>query len=110
MATDGIWMSEFYGPYGWENHGVVRLKEGQIFGGDAQQYTTGEYRMSGTTVQANLEVNYYGSPRTMFGGADRRFTTILVGDLADETINGKLVRDDRPNMDLLFRLKRLEVH
>ena len=67
MSVEGIWTSEVYGPFGWENRGVFLLEKGRVIGGDNRQYTMGAYDFSDGHVEAELRVHYYGPPRTFYG-------------------------------------------
>ena len=106
MSVDGIWTSEVYGPFGWENRGVFLFEKGRVIGGDNRQYTMGTYSLSDDRVEAELTVHYYGPPRTMYGEAKEQFTTILRGTLEDDEISGTVGRPDRPEYDLQIRLTR----
>jgi len=110
MSLEGIWTSEVYGPFGWENRGVFMLENGRVLGGDNRQYTMGTYKLSGDDIEAELTVHYYGPPRTVFGEAKEQFTTNLVGKLKDGIINGNISQHDKPNYDLQMRLtKRMDL-
>lgn len=67
MSIEGISTDEVYGPFGWENQGVLLLENGRILGGDNKQYAIGTYSLSGDDLRAELKVHYYGPPRTVFG-------------------------------------------
>jgi hypothetical protein len=110
MSIEGIWTSEVYGPFGWENRGVFLLENGRIVGGDNRQYSVGTYSESGDALRAELHVNYYGPPRTVFGESTEEFTTEIVGTRKETEITGTIARADKPQFDLQIRLtKRLEL-
>ena len=111
MAMEGIWTSEVYGPFGWENRGVYLLENGRIVGGDNRQYSIGTYSLSGEELRAELHVYYYGPPRTVFGEAREEFTAEIVAKTNESEINGTIRRPDRPSQfDLQIRLtKRMEL-
>ena len=109
MKTDGIWSSEVYGPYGWENNGVLRFEDGKIFGGDGHQFTVGSYEMAGSQFTADLEIKFYGRPKTMFGVADEKFASKVAGSFEDGKITGKIARHDKPEIDLPLRLTRQQI-
>ncbi len=110
MSIEGIWTSEVYGPFGWENRGVFLLENGRIVGGDNRQYSIGTYSESGEELRAELHVNYYGPPRTVFGDTTEEFTTEIVGTRKETEITGTIARADKPQFDLQIRLtKRLEL-
>lgn len=110
MSIEGIWTSEIYGPFGWENRGVFLLENGRIVGGDNRQYSVGSYSQSGGDLAAELQTHYYGPPRTVFGEADEEFTTVITGTRNEGEITGTIKRADKPQFDLQIRLtKRLEL-
>ena len=106
MSIDGIWTGEVYGPFGWENRGIFLLEKGRIVGGDNRQYSLGSYSVSGDKVKAELKVQYYGPPRTMFGEATEEFTTVIAGTLKEHEITGTIQRPDKPQFDLQIRMTR----
>jgi len=106
MAIDGIWTSEVYGPFGWENHGVLVLERGRILGGGNRHYSFGQYRQSGETMEATLKVEYFGPPRTMFGEANEEFELAIEGAIKDGVIEGSIRRPDKPQFDLQMRMTR----
>jgi hypothetical protein len=110
MGIDGIWTAENYGPFGWENQGVYLLEDGRMAGGDNRQYSMGTYELSGDEFNATFLVNYYGPPRTEFGGADEKFKVEIHGQVKDGLIEGFIRRPDKPQFDLQVRMtKRLDV-
>ena len=110
MAIDGIWTAEVYGAFGWDGRGVFVLDKGRVIGGDHRQYTTGTYSLSSDRFEADLRVNYYGPPRTVYGEAKEEFDTKVVGTLKDGVMDGKVGRPDRPEYDLQIRLtKRMDL-
>lgn len=110
MSVEGIWTSEVYGPFGWENRGVFALEKGRVIGGDNRQYTMGAYDFSDDRIEAELTVHYYGPPRTVYGEASEQFVTRLAGKLNDGVIEGTIGRPDKPEYDLQIRLtKRMDL-
>ena len=110
MLIDGIWTGEVYGPFGWDNRGIFLLEKGRIVGGDNRQYSIGTYSLSANDVKAELQVHYYGPPRTVFGEAKEKFTTVIVGTLEEGEIHGTIRRPDKPQFDLQIRMtKRLDL-
>ena len=108
MAIEGIWTGEVYGPFGWENRGVFILEDGRILGGDNRQYSAGRYSLSGRDLTAELTIHYYGPPRTVFGEAVEKFTSVIEGALDAEggIIEGNIRRPDKPQFDLQLRLTK----
>jgi hypothetical protein len=110
MAIQGIWTGEVYGPFGWEPRGVFIIEKGRIVGGGDRHYHMGSYTIKGKRVTAELQIHYYGPPRTMFGEAREQFTSQIEGVRKDGVIDGTIRRADRPQFDLQFRLtKRLDL-
>ena len=106
MSLEGIWTAEVYGPFGWDNHGVLLLQDGRMVGGDNHQYTTGTYKVCSEGFEAELKVDHYGRPRTIFGETAEQYTTKMAGKLKDGVIDGMVVRHDRPEFDLQIRLTK----
>lgn len=106
MSFEGIWTAEVYGPFGWDNHGVFFLHDGRMVGGDNQQYTMGAYEVCGEGIEAELKVDQYGPPRTIFGESAEQYTIKMAGRLKDGVINGTVGRDDRPKFDMQIRLTK----
>ena len=104
MSIEGIWTSEIYGPFGWESRGVFLLEGGRIVGGDNRQYSIGNYSLSGRDMKAELMVNYYGPPRTVFGEAKEKFATVIAGTWNGGEIKGTIRRPDKPQFELQIRL------
>jgi hypothetical protein len=110
MSVEGIWTTEVYGPFGWDNRGIFIFEKGRILGGDNRQYTAGRYRLSGNEFSAELDIHYYGPPRTDYGEIREKFQTRLSGTLRDGVIIGNIGRPDRPEYDLQIRLtKRIDL-
>ena len=106
MSIDGIWTTEVYGAFGWENRGVYLLENGRMIGGDNRQYSMGTYSVSGDQVTAELKVHYYGPPRTMFGEEREEYTIKLDGKLEDDAVEGTVYRLDKPQLELQYRWTR----
>ncbi|MEM9472439.1 MAG: GrlR family regulatory protein [Pseudomonadota bacterium] len=110
MAFEGIWTAEVFGPHGWDKHGVLLLQAGRLAGGDNQQCTMGTYKVRGDGIEAELMVDYYDEPRTIFGESAKKYTTRLTGTLNGSVIKGLVVRHDRPEFELQIRLtKRMDL-
>ena len=106
----GIWTSEVYGSFGWENRGVYLFENGRMVGGDNRQYSIGAYSFSGDEFKAELRVHYYGPPRTVFGESEEEFNTEIEGTRKDREIHGIIRRPDKPQFELQIRLtKRLDL-
>jgi len=106
MSIEGIWTGEVYGPFGWENRGIFVFENGRIIGGDNRQYSTGSYGVTGDRVTAELQVHYYGPPRTSFGEKSEQFTLVLDGTIKDDVIDGTVSRHDKSQFELQSRLTK----
>ena len=106
MSIEGIWTSEVYGMFGWENRGIVLLENGRLVGGDNRHYSTGTYSVSGDRITADLAVHYYGPPRTVFGDQAEEFTLKLEGKLEDNLIVAKVHRPDKVQFELEYRITK----
>ena len=104
MSIDGIWTMEFYGAFGWESAGVLILEKSRVLGGGNNHYSRGTYTQSDCTVAITVEVDYFGTPRTMFGERESEFTVEFQGTWKDERITGTVRRPDKTIIPLQFRL------
>ena len=110
MSLNGVWTGEILGPYGWENTGVYVLEDGRIIGGSNRHYSTGTYSLTDDAYQADVMVHYYGPPRAIFGEEREQFEIAVKGKLADGIIEGEIVRSDRPQSFVAYRMtKRMDV-
>lgn len=110
MSIQGLWTSEFYGLYGWENSGVVVLEKDRALGGGRNHFTIGTYELSGEEFSMTIDIEYHGPPRTLFGSSNKKITLKLTGDVRDSSIEGSVFRPESPRQSLLFRLtKRADV-
>ncbi|MEO1224411.1 MAG: hypothetical protein AAFX92_09290 [Pseudomonadota bacterium] len=106
MPLSGVWTSEVYGPFGWENRGILVIEKHRIIGGDNRHYSVGHYELSGDRMTATLNVHYYGPPRTQFGSASEQFSTEISGRLVGDTVEGVIRRPDKPQFDLQIRITK----
>ena len=66
--SKGLWTAEIHGPErGWENAGVIVLRDGHALGGGRHHYSVGTYNCSGEDFSMSLAIDYHGPPRTLFG-------------------------------------------
>lgn len=106
MSLNGMWTVEIYGIYGWESTGVLSLEDGRAIGGGNNHYSMGIYTVLKDGVEMDLDIDYFGSPRTMFGEARREITLRFEGEQEGDVIDGTLRRSDKPKMVLTARLTR----
>ena len=110
MSVEGIWTGEMYGPYGWENSGVYVLEDGRILGGNNRHYSMGSYSVSGDAYRAQVSVHYYGPPRAIFGEKMEQFSIEVTGKLGDGVIDAQVVRSDKPEFKMEYRMtKRMDL-
>ena len=110
MVIDGIWTGEILGPYGWENTGVYALENGRIIGGSHRHYSFGKYSVTGDAYQADVSVQYYGPPRTIFGEEHQEFEIKVKGTILDGVMDGEIVRSDKPDSTVTYRMtKRMDI-
>ena len=106
MSLDGIWTLEFYGAFGWESAGVLMLEQGRALGGGNNHYARGTYALENDTVLITVEVDYFGTPRTMFGERETIFTVAFHGTRHEARITGSVSRPDKSILPLQFRLSK----
>ncbi len=103
----GVWTLQVYGPFGWEGVGVLFLDPDGVRGGGNNHYSRGRWSDGENQLRVDIDVRYFGKPRTLFGVAERTLSLRFVGELSaadDETVNGDL---SRPNIDELPITARL---
>ena len=106
MAFDGIWTSEILGLFGWETTGILVLDEGRAIDGGNHHFSTGRYEATDNDIRISLAVEYHGTPRTMFGSADKTLSVIIQGKLEGDAIVGEAHRQDKPDQKITVRLTR----
>ena len=110
MSIEGLWTAEICGLNGWENAGVVMLRDGHAMGGGRHHYSVGTYSCSGEDFSMSLAINYHGPPRTLFGSVDKQLSINVDGQVKRDEILGSVFRLGSPNQSLEFRLtKRAEM-
>lgn len=110
MSVEGLWTTEFYGLYGWENRGVVVLEKGRVLGGGRNHFSVGKYELDGEGFYMILDIEYHGPAQTLLGSADKMMTIEFKGNLEDGHIEGSVSRRETPRQSLMFRLtKRADV-
>ena len=110
MSIEGLWTTEIYGLNGWENAGVVVLRDGNVLGGGRHHYTTGTYNTNGDDFSMTIVITYHGTPRTLFGSSDKQMSLNVDGQVGRDEIMGSVFRSGSPNLSLAVRLtKRAEM-
>jgi hypothetical protein len=106
MSLEGLWTSQIYGLFGWDNTGVLILTNGKVIGGGNNHYSIGSYSEAGNTVEMSLDIQYHGTPKTVFGAAERQLSVTLQGTHDDNLVEGEVCRMDKQDLSLAFRLVR----
>jgi hypothetical protein len=88
MIIDGIWAFEISGIYGWERISTVFLEKGRYLSGGAIMFSRGTYVPDGKQIKFMLDVTQHGDKRTVFGEKRKHFSTIMIGKLDGDTIQG----------------------
>lgn len=110
MSLEGLWTAEFYGLHGWENTGVLILRDGHAAGGGRHHYSAGTYSVSEDAMSLSLEINYHGKRRVLFGSSDTPLFLEFDGEHHGDTIEGNVYRVNNSKQTLIFRLtKRAEI-
>ncbi len=106
MSIEGLWTAEIHGLQEWENAGVIVLHGGHALGGGRQHYSIGTYNCPGEDFSMSLAINYHGTPRTLFGTADKTLSIKVDGQVQRDEILGSAFRVESPNQSLAFRLTK----
>ena len=110
MSLEGLWTTEFYGLNGWENAGVLTLRDGHVLGGGRHHYSNGTYNSSGEDFSMSLAITYHGPPRTLFGSSDKNLSINVEGQIEGDEILGSVFRVGSPTQSLACRLtKRVDM-
>ena len=104
---DGIWSVEIYGLDGWESVGVLVVDGADVVGGGNHHYTVGRLESGRREVRMALSLDYFGTPRTLFGEAGNHTCVELEGEHEGDDVHGTLRNVGRPNMQITTRLHRL---
>ena len=106
VSMDGIWTSEIYGPYGWENDGTYVLDQGRVLGGNNDHYSVGHYSFVDDSYRAEIIVHYSGQPRAIFGERRQRFEIVVFGTLKNGVIEAHIDCRDRPEFGVRYRMTK----
>ena len=104
MSYDGIWSIQIASDLGWQTLGVLVLENGRALGGGDRAYSRGTYEATGAKIRMSLHVNYYRSPRTLFGVKDKAIELSVVGERLHDNVTGEAERPDMPGLSLPIRL------
>ena len=106
MSLEGIWTSELMGLFGWEPTGIMVLDDGRAIDGGHHHYSVGSYETSGDRIHISLSVEYFSTPRTIFGASDRNLQVEVDGTIHNGIINGKAYRADKPDQKAMCKFTR----
>ena len=87
MSIEGLWTTEIHGQDGWENAGVLVLRDGHALGGGRQHYSIGTYDCPGEDFSMSLAITYHGTPRTLLGSADKTLSIKAQGAFIADYLN-----------------------
>jgi hypothetical protein len=104
VSIDGIWALSFYGV--WESAGILVLENGRAIGGGYNHYSRGSYETGDGSVRLSLTVDYFGTPRTLFGEKTKEFPLEFEGSVQGSSISGSAFRPDKKAVPLQFQLTR----
>ena len=72
MKIDGIWKVELQGAYGMRRVSTAMLRKGRYFGGSADHYTIGSFKVDGSAFSAKVCANQHGEVQALFGTRKRK--------------------------------------
>ncbi|HLI12817.1 MAG TPA: GrlR family regulatory protein [Alphaproteobacteria bacterium] len=91
----------------YRNGGVVVLETNRIFGGDSGYYYLGSFTPNGSSISAELRVVRHNlNIPSVWGDNAQEFSIRLEGVRHGGVIEGRMVRADRPGIQLPVRLTR----
>jgi hypothetical protein len=83
---NGLWTLEFGSSVGMFGGGVVVFDNGKVMGGDAGYFYLGEYKLTGNSFEATIEVApFIEGYESAFKTVGQRLTLKLVGSVVDAT-------------------------
>ena len=107
MSVNGIWKVEMLGPYGWETISTTFLEDGKYKGASQDNYTVGNYEISGNRIEMSAKTMAHGNSRTMFGKKKKQMGLEIKGEIDGDKIRGQ-AQDDKGSYQITFRATRLE--
>lgn len=107
MKIDGVWRTEFLGPYGWEATGVAFLDAGVYRGAGRDYFSVGTYTTESANVTLRVKVTQYGELRSLFGKTRTTFEVRGEGILSEAVIRGSIQDPHEPRFSIQFRMARL---
>ena len=107
MSMNGIWSAELYGVYGWENIGIVVIEDGRVISGGDNHYAVGSCESTGKNkLTVSLTVDYFGTPRRLFGDTNKRSRIAFRGQRKADRIRGEMWATGKPKMTVTTRLTK----
>lgn len=93
MSIEGLWKTEICGPFGWETVGVLVLNDGVAAGGNNNHCSLGVYKERDESVQIELAVDFYGTPRSISGVRERNIEVSISGKRESDLIEAQAHRE-----------------
>lgn len=93
LSIEGLWTTEICGPFGWETVGVLVLSNGVAAGGNNNHFSLGAYRETGEAVEIELAIDFYGTPRSIFGVRERSIEVSISGRRENGLIEAQAHRE-----------------
>ncbi len=85
---EGLWTMQYISGRGTLGTAVVVFADGRVYGGDANYYLAGEYRLDGDVLRADVDmVNYSSRFNSIFGPVDECVLS-MTGTLQGAVIEG----------------------
>lgn len=106
MSIEGVWTTEISGPFGWETVGVLVLDAGRAAGGNNNHFSLGRYEIEGDELRLKLHIDFYGTPRSLFGVKEEKIDVEITGRIAGDAVSGVARRPDKPGFDIECHMTR----
>ena len=106
MALEGVWTTEVCGPFGWECVGVLVMGNGAAAGGNNNHFSIGRYSEVDGNIEIELMIDFYGTPRSIFGVKEKTLEVRITGTWDGEMIAGTAYRPQDPGLSVECRLRR----
>jgi hypothetical protein len=105
---NGLWTAEFGSSTGMFGGGVAVFRDGTIMGGDSTYYYTGDYKLTGKTLQVTLKISpFIQGAESVFKTVGQDLTLELIGSMTDD---GRVIAQghskERPDVKLGLKLTK----
>jgi hypothetical protein len=103
---EALWSVEFSSNAQGFGAGVIVFESSRAFGGDAQYFYIGRYKIVDGILKAEAKVTHYANlPNSIFGPL-KEFNLRLEGKIAEPTFDLKGYLVERPEMKIIARLTK----